>query len=91
MILQLGAVIIENIFIKGTFYIAETTLGLGYWGASKVYHYYYPIEINEDDDDYISIEINDQRKEITTLKKQLELIKQQNIKLCELLPHEKLC
>lgn len=91
MILQLGAVIVENIFIKGTFYIAETTLGLGYWCVYKVYHYYYPIEINDDDDDYIIIEVNIQRKEITTLKKELDLIKQQYIKLCELLPHEKLC
>jgi len=91
MILQLGAAIVELVFIKGTFFIIESTIGWSYWGATKVYHYYYPINTIEDDDYYVTIEIDKQREEITTLKKELELIKQQNIKLNELLPHEKLC
>ena len=50
MILQLGAAVVEHVFIKGTFFVIESTIGWGYWGVSKVYHYYYPIEVNEDDE-----------------------------------------
>ena len=40
MILQLGAAVVEHVFIKGTFFVIESTVGWGYWGVSKVYHYY---------------------------------------------------
>ena len=91
MILQLGAAVVEHVFIKGTFFVIESTIGWGYWGVSKVYNYYYPLELNEYDDDYVAIEIGKQREELAALKKELELVKHQNVKLSELLPHEKLC
>ena len=47
MILQLGAAVVEHVFIKGTFFVIESTIGWGYWGVSKVYHYYYTPDNND--------------------------------------------
>ncbi len=42
--LSTGAVLIENVVIKTTWFMAETTAKLAWWLGSSAYYYYYPEE-----------------------------------------------
>ena len=46
--LSTGAVLIENVVIKTTWFMAETTAKLAWWLGSSAYYYYYPEETEMD-------------------------------------------
>ena len=46
--LSTGAVLIENVVIKTTWFMAETTAKLAWWLGSSAYYYYYPEETEID-------------------------------------------
>ena len=55
MILQIGAVVIEHVVIKSGLWAIENTIGLGWWGISSIYQYYY----SNTDDNTTTLNIED--------------------------------
>ena len=46
--LSTSAVLIENVVIKTTWFVAESTAKLAWWLGSSAYYYYYPQESEMD-------------------------------------------
>ena len=76
MILQFGAAVVEHFFIKGGYFIIEQSLSWSWWGVSKIY---YSIASNEkQNNEYILIELKNNKLEIEALKDELEIVKKHN-------------
>ena len=76
MILQFGAAVVEQLFIKGGYFIIEQSISWSWWGVSKIY---YSLASNENqNNEYILIELKNNKLEIEALRNELELVKRHN-------------
>ena len=60
--LSTGAVLIENVVIRTSWFVAETTAKFAWWLGSSAYYYYYPQES----------ELDSLRNKVLALENQVE-------------------